>query len=547
MVLTPLRVLLLIAGVLVAGVVVHLAGIFNPQGEQQPQAAVNGPLSGQRAESGAAAEKPASEAPVVAEAGEEGKAGDEQVVVPAFDLLRAEPDGSLVVAGRAEAGAEVEIVSGSSVLAKATAGPGGDFAAILDDPLEPGEHNIVLRATSKDRVSATSLETAIVSIPTAESGQVVALVQQPGEPSRLITAPVAEAQMPEEPQRIARAPEDASPPAGQGTSEVSREQAGSGGASAGEDAPKEPDGTGDVARSDPGGAPAGEGDTAASADAAEAPENDAPFIEAVEIDGRDVFVAGRAEPGHTVRVYANDILLGQTDISQEGRFLIEAERDLPVGDYIVRADVLGEDGSTVVSRAAVPFERPEGEKISAVAPQTLSSRKPSERSEAAVPSGDRLGETPQAAPATDDQGHGAGTAAYEAGTPSGNGRRAGDAQGRLGEQMGARSANAPQRAGSEADAASSGMTSPALEPVDGSVIIRRGDTLWHISRRVYGRGIRYTTIYLANQSQISDPDLIWPGQVFTVPNETEEGEKADLDAIGGQTPELGQSAERSGQ
>src|SRR5690606_4934226 len=31
-----------------------------------------------------------------------------------------------------------------------------------------------------------------------------------------------------------------------------------------------------------------------------------------------------------------------------------------------------------------------------------------------------------------------------------------------------------------------------------SVIIRRGDTLWQISRRVYGQGVRYTTIYLAN-------------------------------------------------
>ena len=50
-----------------------------------------------------------------------------------------------------------------------------------------------------------------------------------------------------------------------------------------------------------------------------------------------------------------------------------------------------------------------------------------------------------------------------------------------------------------------------------SVIIRKGDTLWQISRRVYGRGVRYTTIYLANQDQITDPDEILPGQVFGVP------------------------------
>ena len=76
------------------------------------------------------------------------------------------------------------------------------------------------------------------------------------------------------------------------------------------------------------------------------------------------------------------------------------------------------------------------------------------------------------------------------------------------------------------------VTAPKLENVASAVIIRRGDTLWRISRRVYGRGVRYSTIYLANQDQIEDPDLIWPGQVFTVPKKTEEGETADLERLG---------------
>jgi nucleoid-associated protein YgaU len=36
---------------------------------------------------------------------------------------------------------------------------------------------------------------------------------------------------------------------------------------------------------------------------------------------------------------------------------------------------------------------------------------------------------------------------------------------------------------------------------------------------VYGRGIKYTTIYTANSDQIRDPDLIYPGQVFDLPEE----------------------------
>ncbi|RYE53922.1 MAG: LysM peptidoglycan-binding domain-containing protein, partial [Rhizobiaceae bacterium] len=56
-----------------------------------------------------------------------------------------------------------------------------------------------------------------------------------------------------------------------------------------------------------------------------------------------------------------------------------------------------------------------------------------------------------------------------------------------------------------------------LQQSDASVIIRRGDTLWQISRRVYGKGVRYTTIYVANRTQIENPDRIMPGQIFTMP------------------------------
>ena len=58
-----------------------------------------------------------------------------------------------------------------------------------------------------------------------------------------------------------------------------------------------------------------------------------------------------------------------------------------------------------------------------------------------------------------------------------------------------------------------------LAQSDNSVIIRRGDTLWQISRRVYGQGVRYTTIYLANEKTINNPDRIEPGQIFTIPRE----------------------------
>jgi nucleoid-associated protein YgaU len=49
--------------------------------------------------------------------------------------------------------------------------------------------------------------------------------------------------------------------------------------------------------------------------------------------------------------------------------------------------------------------------------------------------------------------------------------------------------------------------------------VERGDSLWRISRTIYGEGPRYTQIYDANTNQIRNPNLIFPGQVLVVPKQ----------------------------
>ena len=62
---------------------------------------------------------------------------------------------------------------------------------------------------------------------------------------------------------------------------------------------------------------------------------------------------------------------------------------------------------------------------------------------------------------------------------------------------------------------------PARIKTGASVIIRRGDSLWTVSRSNYGEGVRYTTIYEANRDQIRNPHLIFPGQVLKLPDSEE--------------------------
>ncbi|HTT80397.1 MAG TPA: LysM peptidoglycan-binding domain-containing protein, partial [Stellaceae bacterium] len=52
---------------------------------------------------------------------------------------------------------------------------------------------------------------------------------------------------------------------------------------------------------------------------------------------------------------------------------------------------------------------------------------------------------------------------------------------------------------------------------NGTYVVERGNSLWRIARRVYGNGLHYTEIYRANRDEISNPNLIYPGQHFTVP------------------------------
>lgn len=331
------------------------------------------------------------------------KAETTDTIVPQFDILRVEPDGSVVIAGRAAPDSKVDVIAGSRLLGSSKAGSNGDFAIVLDRALNSGDHQLVLRATVADSNVATSSQTAIVSVPANADGQVLALVEEPGQASRLITRPEPLT----EPQESEKAPDATTNSAERGSPLVAENK------------------------------PAGPVTTSA----------DVPIsIEAVEIEGEKVFVAGSAHgakgPQNTVSVKANDIVLGVSPVTPEGRFLIQSQQPLAVGDYIIRADLLDSAGR-VIGTARVPFRRVAGENLSAVATAT----------------------NQQSQEPTDDG------------------------------------------------------TSTELQKVDGSVIIRRGDNLWTISKRTYGHGLRYTTIYLANRDQIRNPDLIWPGQVFVMPQD----------------------------
>lgn len=50
-----------------------------------------------------------------------------------------------------------------------------------------------------------------------------------------------------------------------------------------------------------------------------------------------------------------------------------------------------------------------------------------------------------------------------------------------------------------------------------SYTVVSGDCLWNLAKKYYGDGSKYTLIFEANKDKISNPNLIYPGQVLTIP------------------------------
>lgn len=60
-------------------------------------------------------------------------------------------------------------------------------------------------------------------------------------------------------------------------------------------------------------------------------------------------------------------------------------------------------------------------------------------------------------------------------------------------------------------------SSPAPVKQNKTYTVVRGDCLWNIAKKFYGNGSQYTKIYNANKDKIKSPNLIYPGQVLTIP------------------------------
>ncbi|MFM7445356.1 MAG: LysM peptidoglycan-binding domain-containing protein [Tabrizicola sp.] len=208
----------------------------------------------------------------------------------------------------------------------------------------------------------------------------------------------------------------------------------------------------------------------------------------------EVQVGGRGAGGAALRLYVDNTEKLTLQISDAGTWLTTLP-DTPPGIYTLRADQLDAEGK-VTSRFETPFKRETLEALAVVASVDTAEAAPQDTASAMTeapvqPDAADVAAAPEAPETAADAGAApADVAAIEpAATP-----------------------DAPAAAQADPPAAT-----PAAAPAPVSVTVQPGFTLWGIAQERYGDGVLYVQVFEANKDKIKDPNLIYPGRVFSVP------------------------------
>ncbi len=342
----------------------------------------------------AAAAPPAEEAEAQEEASvpaEPAEEGTDEPDAPSFDVVRVDPAGQGLVAGRAEPGSTVAVEIDGETVGTTEADAAGGFVALFDVDSADAPRALTLRSTD-EAGAETASDQVVVIAPTPEGA---AEEEAPAPAGEDVAAATPEAEA------------EAAEPAAEDTAETATDPAA--------EAPA-------VILADEGGVRVLQDPDLPS----EATET--VVIDAITYDSEgSVELSGRGAGEGFVRLYLDNTPIELTDVDENGNWRA-ALPDVDTGVYTLRVDEVDAEG-LVTSRIETPFRRED-----AAAIRTLAS--------AQIDQTRRLN----------------------------------------------------------------------------LVTVQPGNTLWGISSRAYGDGLLYVKLFEANADRIVDPNLIFPGQVFSVPN-----------------------------
>ena len=246
-------------------------------------------------------------------------------IPPSFDVVRVNPRGDTVIAGRAEPGAEVFILDGSKEVGKVTADGRGEWVFVPEAPLQAGKRQLSLEMRRRGADPVPSDSVVVLVVP--QQGKDVA-----GRDTR------------EESQALALLV----PRTGSGPSTVMQK---------------------------PGGGPAPAMEKplapgpAAPETTARAPESVPMTVDSVDYDDQgNLHISGHARPGALVQLYLDNVFIGLTETDGDGAWTLSPGNRVEPGLYTLRADQVTDRG-VVLARVSLPFSR--AEPLTDMAPGTF--------------------------------------------------------------------------------------------------------------------------------------------------------------------------------
>jgi nucleoid-associated protein YgaU len=273
-------------------------------------------------------------------------------------------------------------------------------------------------------------------------------------------------------------------------------------------------------------------------------------------------------PNVKIRIFEGNILLGETIANANGEWVIVLEKSLAVGQHLISVAMEHSDGTTEMAERSLAIEiyqDTETKPLVALLPETATevpvliqspddviTAKPAAAASEAAMADAAMPETTDAASANFPAKSQIAALAPSAivwrdasrilisGISRGGVRvTVNDAKGRFGEAL-VLADGAWQVAGSlDMDIAvnqlrfalfddANQITARYNLPIkardlakgqDGSplVVVNKGDMLWRIAYHQLGDGVKYVDIVRRNKQDITNPDLIYPKQIFAVP------------------------------
>ncbi|MEC8109241.1 MAG: LysM peptidoglycan-binding domain-containing protein [Pseudomonadota bacterium] len=265
----------------------------------------------------------------------------------------------------------------------------------------------------------------------------------------------------------------------------------------------------------------------------------------VKPDGAAV-VAGSAPPGALIRVFEDRILLGKTTADRNGEWVVVLEKRLAVGQHLISVAAELEDDSSIMAETSLAIEiyaNQSAKPLVALLPEKQSEmpmllQSPDTDAEKITSDATPMDASAQVGPRSlvwlDE------TELSIGGQSRGGVRVMVSANGTFFSDALALADGSWQVTGKLeknrnihrfefvlVDNAGQVMARHLLpvrtydlqKGLDGSqlVVVNKGDALWRIAYRSFGKGVRYIDIVRKNTGDIENPDLIYPNQIFALP------------------------------